>query len=198
MKKYPSADLSSFDPLRARSWGARGNGVPSDVAAEAKLHAVGGTALVNNYSDVQKAIAQGYSVAICSDVGFNNPDGSVGTRDADGFISPRGSWAHCMCAIGIRGGAKPGVFILNSWGDSVHRGGVFPPDQLTAGFWVDPDTITKMVSQGDSYAIASVAGFSARPLDWFTQADLANPVPEILTRRKGGRNVLEDLFAIAP
>ena len=168
MAKYQSADLTTFDPHRARTWGAPRAGVPADIVAVAKQHPCGGTAQVSTWADVQKSIAQGYAVAVCSDVGFNAPNGDIGVRDANGFIAPRGSWPHCMSIIGIRGGDKPGGFILNSWGDDAMKGPVWPDDAPPAGFWVDSNTIERMVSQGDSFAVATVAGFEARPLDWFT------------------------------
>jgi hypothetical protein len=162
MRKYDSADLSAFDPNRARSFGR--SGVPADIEAEAKTHPVKGTALVKTWQDVDRAIRQGYPVAVCSDQGFTM------TRDAQGFGIPQGQWAHCMSFIAVRGGSRPGAFCLNSWGDTAHTGPKYPADMPVAGFWVDAKTVEKMVGMGDSYALADLQGFPARKLDWFADA----------------------------
>lgn len=170
MGKYPAADLTTFSPARARQFGK--SGVPDALEPLARQHPVKGTALVKTWADVKRAVGQMYPVVVCSDVGFDNRDGTVGTRDADGFIKPRGVWNHCMVIVGVRGGARPGGFILNSWGDAAHRGPVWPADAPKAGFWADADTIDRMVRQGDSFALSDLQGFPARdlPLDWFIHA----------------------------
>jgi hypothetical protein len=40
-----------------------------------------------------------------------------------------------------------------------------------AGFWADASVIDRMVKQGDSFALADVAGFPARKVlpDWFVE-----------------------------
>jgi hypothetical protein len=170
MEKIGDVDLTTFSPARARQWGS--TGVPAVVKDFAKSHPVKATALVKSWADVKRAISQGYPVAVCSNVGFDAPDGSVGIRDANGFTAPRGTWNHCMCIIGVRSKGREGAFILNSWGDSTHRGPVWPEDAPVAGFWADANTIDRMVSQGDSFALSEAAGFPSRkiPLDWFIQA----------------------------
>ena len=166
MRKFDSVDLTEFSPARAREYGTRG--VPADVKTEAKAHPIKATALVSSWADVQRSIMQGYPVAVCSNVGFADPDGqSPGTRDKDGFCAARATWPHCMCLIGVRDGNRPGAFCLNSWGDTAHRGPVWPADAPKAGFWIDANTVDRMVRQGDSYALAELEGFPARQLDWF-------------------------------
>jgi hypothetical protein len=166
MQKYDSVDLSKFSPARARDWGRRG--IPPDVAAAAKEHPVKGCALVKSWADVKRAIQQGYPVAVCSDQGF-----TMG-RDATGRARPQGSWSHCMCICAVRtaaDGHTEGAFILNSWGDNAHTGPVWPEDAPVAGFWADAAVVDRMVKQGDSFALADVAGFPARKVlpDWFVR-----------------------------
>lgn len=153
--------LAEFSPARARAWGR--SGVPDDLEPLARQHPVKDTALVKSWSDVKRAIPQGYPVAVCSDQGFTM------SRDKDGFASPRGTWAHCMAIIGVRGGDRPGAFVLNSWGDSAHTGPVWPADAPVAGFWADANVIDRMVRQGDSFALSGAVGFKARRLDWNVQ-----------------------------
>lgn len=174
MDRYPSVDLTDFSPARARQFGR--SGVPQDVEDKSRLHPVKGTALVRTWQDVDRSIRQGYPVAVCSDQGFTM------TRDAQGFGSPQGQWMHCMSFIAVRGGDRPGAFCLNSWGDTAHTGPKFPADMPTAGFWVDSRTVERMVSQGDSYALADLAGFPARQLDWFADGRPQNNLFALLAR----------------
>jgi hypothetical protein len=171
MEKIGNHDLTTYSPERAREWGR--TGVPDDLEAKAKEHPVKGAALVRSWADVKRAISQGYPVPVCSDQGFTM------TRDADGFAKPSGSWAHCMCLIGIRGGSRPGAFCLNSWGDKAHTGPVWPPDAPVAGFWIDAAVVDRMVRQGDSFALSDVVGFPKRRLDWKVEA----PAPRLLVDR---------------
>lgn len=166
MENHGSVDLSTFSPARARLWGR--TGVPDDLEPQARQHPVKGCALVKSWTDVKKAIQQGYPVAVCSDQGFTM------TRDATGRARPQGTWPHCLCLCGVRAaadGRSEAGFLLNSWGDAAHTGGVWPSDMPVAGFWADADVIDRMVRQGDSFALADVAGFPARkPLpDWFVE-----------------------------
>jgi hypothetical protein len=89
-----------------------------------------------------------------------------------------------MAIIGVRGGARPGAFILNSWGNSAFTGPVYPSDAPVAGFWADSDIIERMVRQGDSFALSDMQGFPTRNVrpDWFLRAE-----PRV-----------SDLFALAP
>lgn len=201
MQKYQTTDLTAFSPARAREWGRRG--VPADVAAAAKEHPVKGCALVKSWTDVKRAIQQGYPVAVCSNQGFTME------RDATGRARPQGVWNHCMAIIGVRSGPNEGGFILNSWGNSAHTGPVWPADAPVAGFWADATVIDRMVKQGDSFALADVAGFPKRvvPLDWTTvQAEPIVPVEKFTTqarvrdilRRGFAVDVTGDEYALAP
>lgn len=182
MAKYAGADLTEFSPARARQFGSRG--VPADIEAEARKFPVKSTALVKTWEDVKRAVAQGYPVAVCSNQGFTM------TRDAAGFARPSGQWAHCMAIIGVRGGDRPGAFVLNSWGDQAHTGPVWPADMPVAGFWADAATIDRMVRQGDSFALSDMVGFPSRNPDdwWFIRAEPRNPV----------RLWADDRYALAP
>lgn len=177
MEKIGEYDLTAFSPARARDWGR--SGCPDALEPAAKLHPIKSTALVRTWADVQRAIGQDYPVVVCSDQGFTM------SRDKDGFASPRGAWAHCMVIIGIRGGQRPGAFILNSWGDKAHTGPVWPEDAPVAGFWADTNVIDRMVKQGDSFALSDVIGFPSRKLIW----DVLSPMP---------REVERPVFALAP
>lgn len=106
-------------------------------------------------------------VGVCSDQGFRME------RDATGRCRPQGTWAHCMALVAVRGAPNEGGFLLNSWGDSAHTGPVWPDDAPKAGFWADAAVLDRMLRQGDSFALADVAGFPQRKLDWFVHSEPA-------------------------
>lgn len=171
MEKIGAYDLTAFSPARARQFGS--TGVPAELEAVAKEHPVKSTALVKSWADVKKAIQQGYPVAVCSDQGFSM------TRDATGLARPMGTWAHCMSIIAVATvNGKERAFVLNSWGDEAHTGGVWPEDMPVSGFWADAAVIDRMVRQGDSFAYSDMTGFPSRrvPIDWVVQAQDARPL----------------------
>lgn len=178
MEQVGEYDLTSYSASRARSWGR--TGVPDDLEPAARQHPVKGTALVKSWQDVDRAIRQGYPVSVCSNQGFTMD------RDREGFCSRQGTWNHCMAIIGVKGGRRPGGFVLNSWGDKAHTGPRYPDDAPPAGFWADADVIDRMVRQGDSFALSDAVGFPSRKLpDWFVE-------------RRPARNRPLDLFAHVP
>ena len=67
-----------------------------------------------------------------------------------------------MAVVGVRGGSRPGAFLLNSWGADAHRGPMFPVDAPACGFWVDSAVLDPMLRQGDSWAFSGVVGFPAQ------------------------------------
>ncbi len=114
--------------------------------------------------------ATGYAIFVCSDVGFGDLGPGPITRDADGFLKPRGVWPHCMCIAGYQGGTRKGFLIVNSWGDRWVAGPVGRFTDIPPGsFWADFATVDRMLKQGDSFAVAGVDGFRRRridPTDW--------------------------------
>jgi len=152
-------DLTAYSESLCRKWGREG--VPAKLEAVAKQSPVKGTALVKTATEAEKAIRQGYAIAVCSNQGF------ASTRDSQGFARPSGSWAHCMAIIGYRGGARPGFFIQNSWGSNWISGPRFPADAPAGGFWADTAVVDRMLRQGDSWAFSDAVGFPSRELDFF-------------------------------
>lgn len=165
--KYGSLDLTSYSVPRCREWGNRG--VPDELEPEARTHKAHCT-LVSTIEEAKSALSQGYAIAICSNVGFEGQQ----SRDKDGFLRESGNWGHCMCCIGYRAGARPGFLILNSWGTSWVGGpkGEYS-DTPDGSFWIEPTAMRKILSQGDSYAVANAEGFRKRvidPADWVVHA----------------------------
>lgn len=146
-------DLTNYDKDLEKTWGARGNGgIDPDckfdqVAAETPCrHVVN----VRTWNELCAAIGSGYPVTIASNVGFKK-----GSRDADGFLLHTGQrWAHQMVLVSTRFD-RPGALCINSWGgDTWVTGPKYPPDQPPGSFWIDKQTVEKILGQGDSWAIA--------------------------------------------
>lgn len=185
-----SINLTEYSSSRAKSWGNFGNGGQGDggkLDAIAKQHPIRTVTLVRNFEEAATAIQAGYPVPVCSGVGFNPMWGKV--RDADGFARRSGGWGHCMCFIGVRYGARPGLLCLNSWGPKWVTGPKYPDDQPDGSFWVDASVCDSMLSGKDSFAISGVEGFPYRDLrhgDWVQ-----------LTPRKPADNE-EPLYVLVP
>lgn len=155
--QYGSLDLSAYSESRAKQWGD--SGVPDELEAEAKAHAVTDVTQVQTTEDAQKALAAGYGIAVCSQQGF------AMQRNADGVCEAQGSWAHCMCCDGyatFAGGLH--FHIDNSWGPNAHTGPVGAGDPSTSGFWAKASAFARMLNAGDSWVFAGVNGWRATVL----------------------------------
>lgn len=166
-EKVLEHDLTAYSPKRAKdwgNWGAGGKGDGGKLDAEAKKHPAKYVSLVRTWDEAAAAIESGYPVAVCSMQGF------ASVRDSDGFCKGSGTWAHCMCFVGVRYGSRPGLLCLNSWGPSWVGGPRWPDDMPEGSFWVEKAVADRMLSGGDSFAVGSVDGFGFRDLhhgNWF-------------------------------
>ena len=150
--------LGAYDPKRAKEWGAKG--ISDEYEKLAKTHPIKTVSLVTTFTSARDSIANGYPVPVCSNQGFTM------TRDRDGFCTPRGSWAHCMCFIGTRGGSRPGLCCLQSWGANTPDGPL-ALEQPDNSFWVDADVADRMLRARDSFTLSGFTGYPAQNiLDW--------------------------------
>lgn len=154
-------DLRNYSGALARKWGAPGAGVPDDLEPEVRKYPVKTITKVGTFDEACRALAAGYGISVCSSIGFKM------SRDADGFCQQGPRWDHCMALIGYQQGKRPGGFIQNSWGPSAHTGPLGAGNPPSGGFWVDADTIDKMLRANDSWAFSAVVGFPARVIPWF-------------------------------
>jgi hypothetical protein len=152
-------DLSRYSESACRRLGAAG--LPSELETLAREHPVKAVSRVGGWAEGRAAVRNGYPVAVCSSRGFTM------SRDADGFARPSGVWMHCMALVGVRGGSRPGGFLLNSWGPHAHTGPRGAGHPSPAGFWADAGVLDRMLAEGDSWAFSGVTGFPARTLDWY-------------------------------
>jgi hypothetical protein len=158
--EYPGCDLSTYSA--AVCCGPNANrGVPNELESIARQHPVKDYAQCKTFEDLTRAIESGYPVTVASNQGFTRK------RDAKGFAKPSGNWGHQMVIVGVRHDI-PGALIANSWG-AYFTGG---PDKLSpACFWTDDTTVSRMLRQGDSFAMSNIQGWpgkrlSAIALNW--------------------------------
>jgi len=140
-----------------KSWGR--DGVPDELEPFAKQHKVQNVTLATSFEDAAKAIQNGYPVAVCSGQGFS-------MTLKDGYLTPSGSWAHCMMFLGVQWKPYPALYCENSWGNcytGTPDKNVPKPFQFSGG-WVKAATCTSMLSGEDSFALAGFEGFKPRQL----------------------------------
>ena len=86
-----------------------------------------------------------------------------------GYLSPMGSWSHCMMFAGVRWKPDPALLCVNSWADC-YEGDVdttLPVQFQRCAGWVRAATCTSMLSGEDSFALSGYSGFLPRLLpDW--------------------------------
>jgi hypothetical protein len=156
-KKYNSVDLSAYSSsLCCSSYASRG--VPDDLEPIARLHPVAGYAAVTTWDELVAAISSGYPVTVASSQGF------AMQRDANGFARPSGRWPHQMCFVGIDLKDQSAV-CQNSWGKN-WISGPKPAWMPEGSFKVDKQTVNRMLSQGDSFALSNLKGWPKKTLNW--------------------------------
>lgn len=155
---YPGGhDFSEYSAKTAKTLGAKG--VPDELEPLCKLHPVKTCALVNSYEECRDAVANGYPVPVCSNVGFGDSSNDW-VRDSQGFLRrKRSPWYHCMAILGVDDTPeRPGCLVFNSWGPKWVTGPT-RHEQPAGTFWVDASTIDSMMKQGDSMALSNYVGY---------------------------------------
>ncbi len=144
--------------VREKEWGR--DGVPDRLEKYAANHKVSSVALVTDFEQAAKAIQNGYPVAVCSMQGFS-------MTQREGYLTPMGSWAHCMMFAGVRWKPYPALLCVNSWGDC-YSGDVdktLPVQFQRSSGWVRAETCTRMLKGEDSFALSGYSGFAPRKLE---------------------------------
>lgn len=156
-----AAEVPEYSGKIARKWGAAGP--PEEFIRLAQPYPVRTTAAVSSAEDVRDAVCNGYPCTVASNWG-----GLMQPPVIDGRLVNRhaGKWSHQMCIIGYDGetGREPYYYVMNSWGATAH--GTPPDDSPPGGFWVRESDVEEMVSEDDSFAFSSFAGFPAQELDF--------------------------------
>lgn len=160
-KQYPSRDCSISNPEIEREAGAYGCGGKGDggrLDNAAKEFPCLYVTQIRTWDELCVALCNGHCISLCSSQGFTR------TLDSESFASPKGTWMHALCAAGLRLGKRPGVAIVNSWGDYItYTAPRWPADLPDGTFWADKSVIEKMLRSGDCWCISDVQ-FNYRPI----------------------------------
>jgi hypothetical protein len=150
-------DFSKYNGNLGASWGGRG--LPDKVIDLANDHQIKTASLIRTVEEARDAIANGYSISVCSNVGFSNK------RDKKGIAKRSGSWAHAMAWIACDDtGNEPLFLVQNSWGkwnDGGHPDWGPIPD---GSFLITTDVAANMLAQNGSYAFSEFDGFPVQKL----------------------------------
>jgi hypothetical protein len=144
--------------VREKEWGR--DGVPDRLEKYAANHKVSSVALVTDFEQAAKAIQNDYPVAVCSMQGFS-------MTQREGYLTPMGTWPHCMMFAGVRWKPYPALLCANSWGDC-YSGDVdktLPVQFQRSAGWVRAETCTRMLKGEDSFALSGYSGFAPRKLE---------------------------------
>jgi len=158
---YEGQRFTDNSGTREKEWGR--DGVPDHLEKYAAEHKVSSVACVKDFESAAKALQNAYPVAVCSMQGFS-------MKLRDGYLTPMGTWAHCMMFAGVRWKPRPALLCVNSWGDC-YEGDVdpsLPPQFQRSAGWVDADACTSMLAGEDSFALSGYSGFTPRELPNWT------------------------------
>lgn len=166
-QKYGDIDLSVYDVNKALKWGSPGVGCPDLLEPLSKNHLIQSITLVNTYYEAIDALANGYPVGICSNVGFERTKNRNGqcVRDKNGLLYPGSSWSHAMTLISFDdSGPIKKVGVDNSWGTDWVTG---PTDGLPdSAFWIEASILEQILDQQDSFCYSDMIGYPPKSLRW--------------------------------
>lgn len=147
-------DYTNYSGTLADKLGSRGYGVPDPMESLTKEHLVHSTGLISTYEEARDSIYNGYPIVVCSQVGF------ISARDSEGFAKASGSWPHAMVFMGMDDEfRRPGLLCDNrTWGDKWITGPT-RHEQPGGTFWVDAETVNKMLKYKDSFNASQYDGY---------------------------------------
>lgn len=152
-KDYGSVDLSTYNS----SIGSRKRIPKSIYKDEASKHQVKTVSLIKTVEEARDALANGYGISACSNVGFSSK------RDNNGISKSQGTWYHAMAWIACDDTGDETLFLVqNSWGK--WNSGPKKHDQPDGSFWIRERDARRILSQNGSWVYSDVDGFPARLL----------------------------------
>ena len=137
--------------------------IPNDVyKTEAQKHQVKTISNIRTTGEARDAIANGYSISVCSGYGFSS------RRDSHGIAKRSGGWNHAMAWIACddtHKRLKETLFLVqNSWGK--WNSGPRVHEQPEGSFWIREKDARGMLSGGGGWVFSDVNGFPARKVNW--------------------------------
>ena len=157
-KDYGEIDLSKYNS----EIGAE-HDIPSSIYLdEARKHQVKTISSIRTVQEARDALANGYSLSVCSGHGFSS------RRDKNGIAKKSSGWNHAMAWIACDDTHdiyKESLFLIqNSWG--VWNTGPKRLGQPDGSFWIREKDARDMLSGGGAWVFSDVNGFPAKNIDW--------------------------------
>ena len=157
-KNYGDVDLSQYNS----TLGAK-HRIPNSVYKdEAQKHQVKTISNIRTVEEARDALANGYSLSVCSGYGFSS------RRDKNGIAKRSQGWNHAMAWIGCddsREIYRETLFLVqNSWG--VWNSGPKRLGQPDGSFWIRERDARGMLSGGGAWVFSNVDGFPSRKIEW--------------------------------
>jgi len=157
-KNYGDVDLSQYNS----TLGAK-HKIPNSVYKdEAQKHQVKTISNIRTIEEARDALANGYSLSVCSGYGFSS------RRDKNGIAKRSQGWNHAMAWIGCddsREIYRETLFLVqNSWG--VWNSGPKRLGQPDGSFWIRQRDARAMLSGGGAWVFSNVDGFPSRKIEW--------------------------------
>jgi len=157
-KDYGSVNLSKYNS----SLGAN-HKIPDDIyKSEAHKHPIETISNIRTVEEARDALANGYSMSVCSGYGFSS------RRDSNGIAKRGSGWSHAMAWIACddtRERHNETLFLVqNSWG--MWNGGPKVHDQPDGSFWIREKDARGMLASGGAWVFSNVEGFPSRKIEW--------------------------------
>jgi len=157
-KNYGDVDLSQYNS----TLGAK-HKIPNSVYKdEAQKHQVKTISNIRTIEEARDALANGYSLSVCSGYGFSS------RRDKNGIAKRSQGWNHAMAWIGCDDSHeiyRETLFLVqNSWG--VWNSGPKRLGQPDGSFWIRQRDARGMLSGGGAWVFSNVDGFPSRKIEW--------------------------------
>lgn len=157
-KNYGDVDLSQYNS----TLGAK-HRIPNSIYKdEAQKHQVKTISNIRTIEEARDALANGYSLSVCSGYGFSS------RRDKNGIAKRSQGWNHAMAWIGCddsREIYRETLFLVqNSWG--VWNSGPKRLGQPDGSFWIRERDARGMLSGGGAWVFSNVDGFPSRKIEW--------------------------------
>jgi C1A family cysteine protease len=157
-KNYGDVDLSVYNS----GLGAN-HRIPNSIyKTEAQKHQVKTVSNVRTVEEARDALANGYSLSVCSGYGFSS------RRDANGIAKRGSGWSHAMAWIACddtRERLNETLFLVqNSWG--MWNAGPKAHGQPDGSFWIREQDARGMLAGGGAWVYSDVDGFPPRDIKY--------------------------------
>jgi C1A family cysteine protease len=157
-KNYGDVDLSVYNS----GLGAN-HRIPNSIyKTEAQKHQVKTVSNVRTVEEARDALANGYSLSVCSGYGFSS------RRDTNGIAKRGSGWSHAMAWIACddtRERLNETLFLVqNSWG--MWNAGPKAHGQPDGSFWIREQDARGMLAGGGAWVYSDVDGFPPRDIKY--------------------------------